>query len=1364
MLTNKTSRFAKSLALIMALLMVLSVCLTGCGNKAADEANKKADDALAAADEAKTAADAVAAALADYLKVTDAVAMEEIKAEITKALEGYASSEDLAAFATSEQLTALSDKLADYALKSALDGYVADAELTAVADRLKAAEASVETILADYVTGAKLTAATKDIADMKTKVDGLDAKIKDELVGYALTTEVDALEGKLSKLTEVVSSILQAFGYTKDEADALLKPDAATPVLVDIESPAETLTAQIMNKIEAALDEKVADAMSKEEWDTTTTKVLATIKTLQTLIEKLYATTTKTVQADTDQDGDSDVDEDDTIDVEIWKVNYSTAARNEINGFMFGAFGINIFVEEEHTNLADDTKKVKKLTGVSDKEETLKMMEYALLRAATEDDLGKLMAAIDNANAVKSFEDDLAATLATLLTVGDVHTNAQYKDGNTRKEATVQVMTIDYKANFLAFNASMDDLFADYVDDDIFDYDAKTTFDDTYGSLTALTVWKGTEKEAGKGPDGATFYYASAQTSDSSKLEYANKDKYNWTVYTYGTSNRTVLNTAAGEWLPMDDTKTYKGWGVYMLPEVMFDTTFGAPAGASAATGVYAELADATAYYLPGYHGFTHGLKADGTLEDANKSKPIPNVVANSADKDLVYLALYVQLTECQQLIEDANAAFKAWLDLYFITANPAQGQPAKWSEDSSKTVDDFKNALTIPMCDYFAEYYAPNTNVTVPAYFLIGEGNNGAATVVKKLMEAALNRNTCVNGADHSDILKDAKDGIDKYELYNALIDKSWDVLFDKYKSEATLLLNKIRNDYVSVVDYIEATTSLAGNAGNDIELTGAADFISGKLNAAEHSESGAFLYAFINGDYEKLTNGATEFAWASSNGAIKVTEKYAFPLELYYKNASAAATPNWNVESTVVSGVPVDKIVLGEADPSNADADYINRATDVTADPLKTLGDTTTAYYVRLYLPASILSISNQLNPEAAGGMKVADAKANYDDPHEAFTAILDQAVDNMNEVYNRFLLVDYKKAMINEVYADALTQSEFFGAYDTTTVNDYELVAAMENYLTGYSKTAAAQTVLKGTDYEAKYTAEGATSANVLFDKVTKLKDASLITALAADELTVDPYGYIGEYVNIELTATGLLTDVNEIVESYKADLVNFAIKRHFVKFLNDTQNRVDLVAYAYQMATGYTNATMISEMDLSYRSVTAGITVTRLQELNGEIVFDEYKELYTGLLSITFTENENKHANVLLTSANGTVKADDPDTTDKNEAVNMDALFRMDLPSFKYDLNGSETNVTGSLNLGNLPTGIPSDNNGWEWVVGLKLPYDISKGAAGDETVASTWTYVGSFVQDLDEILNADATFKFKKKDATTFEANTKIQFD
>ena len=142
MLTNnKKSYFVKGIAMLMAMLMVLSVCLTGCGKKA-DEAIQKAENAQTSADEAKTAADAVKALLADYLKTADGATKAEVDAKIEAALAPYATTEALAAFVKSADFDALVADLEGYvtkaALEEALKGYVTDAEQAALEKKLKA--------------------------------------------------------------------------------------------------------------------------------------------------------------------------------------------------------------------------------------------------------------------------------------------------------------------------------------------------------------------------------------------------------------------------------------------------------------------------------------------------------------------------------------------------------------------------------------------------------------------------------------------------------------------------------------------------------------------------------------------------------------------------------------------------------------------------------------------------------------------------------------------------------------------------------------------------------------------------------------------------------------------------------------------------------------------------------------------------------------------------------------------------------------------------------------------------------------------------------------------------------------------------
>ena len=173
MLTNnKKSTFIKSIAMIMAVLMVLAVALTGCGNKAAEEAANKADQAQNTATEAKTIAEKIAADLAAYLKIEEAVKVAEIEKMITDALGAHPTKDDLLAYVKNEDMmAAINDKIAT----------------VITADQVAA---QITKALEGYATSAALGDAkaelTKKIADEVAKVN------KNEAVA-ALQTKVTAL-------------------------------------------------------------------------------------------------------------------------------------------------------------------------------------------------------------------------------------------------------------------------------------------------------------------------------------------------------------------------------------------------------------------------------------------------------------------------------------------------------------------------------------------------------------------------------------------------------------------------------------------------------------------------------------------------------------------------------------------------------------------------------------------------------------------------------------------------------------------------------------------------------------------------------------------------------------------------------------------------------------------------------------------------------------------------------------------------------------------------------------------------------------------------------------------------------------------
>jgi hypothetical protein len=276
MLTNnKKSYFVKGIAVLMAMLMVLSVCLTGCGKKA-DEAIQKAENAQNAADEAKTAADAVKAALADYLKAADGATKAEIEAMIDAALAKYETDKNANALAALEaKIMAL---LTEDALKETLKlaDYDESADLTALETSLKALiggkadkgdfdalKSAFETLKGE---------STLSLSDLEAKLDalyavGANGEVTGVLANYATKGET----------AEKVYAILKAF-YDVNENGKFVDADGKELEIDMATMSAETITELLKN----------SPLWSEVEWNLTTKLVINAIDNLRNLLVKLY--------------------------------------------------------------------------------------------------------------------------------------------------------------------------------------------------------------------------------------------------------------------------------------------------------------------------------------------------------------------------------------------------------------------------------------------------------------------------------------------------------------------------------------------------------------------------------------------------------------------------------------------------------------------------------------------------------------------------------------------------------------------------------------------------------------------------------------------------------------------------------------------------------------------------------------------------------------------------------------------------------------------------------------------------------------------------------------------------------------------
>lgn len=156
---NKNKRI-KGIAVVLALVTVLALCLTGCKDQQARDDAAAAKEAAAAAVTKAALTEEINKALADYVKSADAVTAESVQTAITTALADYAKKSEITAGVDENAVKSLIETaLKDYQ-KTA--NALTEAQVKAIADK---AAADVSKTVADQ---AKL---------LNDKVDGAVSKI-----------------------------------------------------------------------------------------------------------------------------------------------------------------------------------------------------------------------------------------------------------------------------------------------------------------------------------------------------------------------------------------------------------------------------------------------------------------------------------------------------------------------------------------------------------------------------------------------------------------------------------------------------------------------------------------------------------------------------------------------------------------------------------------------------------------------------------------------------------------------------------------------------------------------------------------------------------------------------------------------------------------------------------------------------------------------------------------------------------------------------------------------------------------------------------------------------------------------------------
>lgn len=1216
MLTNnKKSIFAKSIAMIMAVLMVLAVCLTGCADK---EAQAAANTAQTTATEAKTLAEEVKASLADYLKSADAVTVEKVNAAIDAALAGYAKTADLADFVKSGELTALSNKLSEYIKGAEVDGkittalaaYVKSADLATVEANLKAsyeaadkaAKDAIMNTLNGYVKAENLAAAKTELQELFATADGaLKTEVMNALAGYIDPNELAAAKTELNNALAAADAALKAeieatlAGYVEaDELAAVVADlEAAVGSIADLEVQLEAVEAEIA-ELSASISTEITNALvayaTKVEVEALAGKLDAKDEELAADIADVadaLAALAEAVEA-TDADLAVAIDE---------LVAGLTAANADIADVVADLADLaetvaadNAVLADDLADLADRLADLEKVSddsviGLNNRLEKLEGVVEAILKAffteeeikarAEEIDLLDMSAAEITAHiqAVWSEAEWTATTAEVLALIVEVQTllDVVYDP----------VDGIYTAANKALINKALKDAGLNVT---IFDANGKLVDKDANVEMLTYSLLRVPNRKV------LAAYEAGIDAANkvpTFEVEY--EALLNNYLYNIGHIETVGTGTAAKNYqvitvVEEDDLKAFNVAYDELLTKYARENAFaGYTNYAAFATlkainvfknGTALKAVDANEYKTTDAAGkevvWTKVGQTIRTAGDYVADAKLPSSAAldwASVTTDKVAIAKYgttpIEVVEYKSSEAGTYAALYEQLDTCKALIKTANDTFAAFLTETIQkntaatlsTDDDYYNALTSDMC-------VPVQGYPTYSYYLAGN--------VQEAIEAAVARLSCGDEAHEAEALK----AITKLDLYNRMMEKVWNELFALYQSYAATMVNTMLADYISITYQVTAAdfadvavdaTTIAGSATYSAEMA---------LTVGKYTDG--FVEAFLNG-----TGAFT--GWKSytvgSYAALDITKSFKDTALVNYYGA-----------------------LNGTAMTSATEA--------IIADPAATIADNAVA--LRQYLTASVVNVRTAIE-----NAKAADYNDGVAKPQDAFVALLKEAVANLDEVYNRYLVEDYKAVLVNEIYNKADDLAVLYSGYADTV-----LIEAMEQYLTGYSVTTGEAVAADVT-------------ANKLFPTVAVLTNGAMVADMAANytvdvnDKSVMSINGIDKVANLGGKA---MADAAASAEAFLVNLEEMAIKDNFMAYLDTALDNLQFAYFDYLTIKGLSYETQM-KLNVARNNADSTITITKFQEQMDLIEFGTYKTNYKALLTIIATADQDTHAEAL-----------------------------------------------------------------------------------------------------------------------------------
>ena len=1038
---------------------------------------------------------------------------------------------------------------------------------------------------------------------------------------YATAAEIDALAEKLAAyvtaddVSKMIKDEMAKYALDKLKGELMTKDDVLK-ILENYYTKAEIdeKFKNIWGEFSAAEVQAILkDAMSLKEWDKTSDVVLTTIEYLQVLLKSL--------------------DEETYTQANMKKVNECLAP-----------FGIVAFKDG-----ADADTRLDELKGNDAAiAEVAKLLEYTILRQATLEDMAELKAAVDAAVAVPTFEKSFAKMKADLYGLGDLYVVGNYDGTNDAfkadkyneynlsyyhetavkgtDQAKVQIVTLADKAGFHAFANAHDALLAEYYAD-------KTSAEGSDGWMKNLTVY--TLYEVSETVAGVTTKHLETKASGAAPA--------NSTVL--GKTMLSMANAADAVYL----NKVYQN-----------------------------KTAENEVLLFPLYDVDPNGLAIMNVTTDFEDTNTFPIVVddlacAQSGDGvwATTYTLVWVQLNLVQAFADLANDLFQGGVK----TVNNPLVSDSDLEDDSFFAVSFLKDTIYNNTDSFLAKNY---NNIT-DAEFLAALTAEMCEPVVPGVydypvylmeeVELYVELFKMMNGQAYDPTVG----GFDKWDLYEKMMDKTFDLLWDKYKKQAADWANVILKDYISVA--YEAVANTVGNTNTiGVNYTDKGDLVDAMNNAlalgglttaetiTEDELTDGFLAAFLTGDNTLL---ADSYIY----DALELTDKFEKSnLLAFYLNNGAAKVSTTKVDDLTAS------------------------AGLVYANPL-----------------ASIAKDAENIRQRLTGSMiytELAIARADKDtykasgvSVREAFYGLLKEGVENLDEIYARFLLEDYKKMTYNEMAVKAEKIVTFYNK----GVADAAQTAAIERYLTGVATAATTEDdILVGINAPKNATSKKITSvtykANDLEDTLT---NGFLTTNIGA--VTVNVFA-TSSGAGTDKVAAEAMKKIDAFAAEATTTIENVLVKALFLNYLWEARGNLAAanITYGNYVEDNFPTAWNVS-IQLMEANNTADnqITVVEFFHNRGDYKLADYKTAYVDEVLKLVADKDNMHVALLSGKS-----------IDDIVALDDAGLTKLVADTFKAKLAAVKSSANKT------------------WVVGKYSPY----------TALADYYYIGEYAVDLDKILN------------------------